>query len=116
MLSINEINELKLLKGNYEAVVRQNAELQKENKFLKEQNKVIANELDEYIQKLSNSEFEKLLQDDYFKGLNVNQILELAKKSIRLTTENRELEECMEELKKKLGGNNERISKSITRI
>ena len=35
MLSINEINELKLLKGNYEAVVRQNAALQKENKILK---------------------------------------------------------------------------------
>ncbi len=35
MLSINEINELKLLKGNYEAVVRQNAELQQENKILK---------------------------------------------------------------------------------
>ena len=35
MLSIDEINELKLLKGNYEAVVRQNAELQKENKILR---------------------------------------------------------------------------------
>ena len=35
MLSIDEINELKLLKGNYEAVVRQNTELQKENKILK---------------------------------------------------------------------------------
>lgn len=35
MLSIDEINELKLLKGNYEAVIRQNAELQKEIKILK---------------------------------------------------------------------------------
>ena len=35
MLSVNEINELKLLKRNYEAVVRQNAELQKENKILR---------------------------------------------------------------------------------
>ena len=35
MLSIDEINELKLLKGNYEAVVRQNAELQLEIKILK---------------------------------------------------------------------------------
>ena len=35
MLSIDEINELKLIKGNYEAVVRQNAELQKENKILR---------------------------------------------------------------------------------
>ena len=35
MLSIDEINELKLLKGNYEAVARQNVELQQENKILK---------------------------------------------------------------------------------
>lgn len=35
MLSIDEVNELKLLKGNYEAVVRQNAELQQEIKILK---------------------------------------------------------------------------------
>lgn len=95
MLSIQEIN---LLQGNYEALKKQNESLQKENKFLKEQNKVIANELDEYIQKLSNSEFEKLLQDNYFKGLNINQILELAKKSIRLTAENRELENKLEDI------------------
>lgn len=95
MLSINEIN---LLKSQNERLKKQNKELQKENKFLKEQNKVIANELDEYIQKLSNSEFEKLLQDNYFKGLNINQILELAKKSIRLTAENRELENKLEDI------------------
>ena len=99
MLSIQEIN---LLKSQNEGLKKQNESLQKENKFLKEQNKVIANELDEYIQKLSNSEFEKLLQDDYFKGLNVNQILELAKKSIRLTAENRKLEEGMEDLNTEL--------------
>ena len=99
MLSVNEIN---LLEAQNEALKKQNESLQKENKFLKEQNKVIANELDEYIQKLSNSEFEKLLQDDYFKGLNVNQILELAKKSIRLTAENRKLEEGMEDLNTEL--------------
>lgn len=159
MLSIQEINLLKSqnegLKKQNEGLKKQNESLQKENKFLKEQNKVIANELDEYIQKLSKPEFELLLHDDYFKGLNVNQILELAKKSIRLSAENRELEEGMEdlnteleslreqyhtvlnlakqnadaneyclqelekenkELKKKLGVNNERISKSITRI
>ena len=106
MLSIDEIN---LLKSQNERLKKQNESLQKENKFLKEQNKVIANELDEFIQKIPNAQFEKLLQDNYFKGLHINQILELAKKSIRLTTENRELEECMEELKKKLGGNNERL-------
>lgn len=152
MLSIDEIN---LLQAQNEALKKQNESLQKENKFLKEQNKVIANELDEFTQKIPNAQFEKLLQDNYFKGLNINQILELAKKSIRLTAENRKLEEGMEdlnteleslreqyhtvlnlakqnadaneyclqelekenkELKKKLGVNNERISKSITRI
>ena len=99
MLSIQEIN---LLKSQNEGLKKQNESLQKENKFLKEQNKVIAKELDEYIQKLSKPEFERLLQDDYFKGLNVNQILELAKKSIRLTAENRKLEEGMEDLNTEL--------------
>ena len=106
MLSVNEIN---LLEVQNKALKKQNSSLQKELRRKDEQLNAVSNELDEYVQKLSNSEFEKLLQDDYFKGLNVNQILELAKKSIRLTTENRELEECMEELKKKLGGNNERL-------
>lgn len=95
MLSIQEIN---LLKSQNEGLKKQNESLQKENKFLKEQNKVIANELDEFIQKIPNAQFEKLLQDNYFKGLNVNQILELAKKSIRLTAENRELENKLEDI------------------
>lgn len=94
MLSIDEIN---LLQAQNEALKKQNESLQKENKFLKEQNKVIANELDEFIQKIPNAQFEKLLQDNYFKDLNINQILELAKKSIRLTAENRELENKLEE-------------------
>lgn len=152
MLSIHEIN---LLQAQNEALKKQNRELQEEIRRKDEQLKAVSKELDEYIQNLSNSEFEKLLQDNYFKGLNVNQILELAKKSIRLTAENRELENKLEditteledlrkrydivlklakenadaneyciqelirenkELKKKLGVNNERISKSITRI
>ena len=152
MLSVNEIN---LLKSQNEALKKQNTSLQKELRRKREQLEAVSKELDEYIQKLSKPEFEKLLQDDYFKGLNINQILELAKKSIRLTAENRKLEEGMEdlnteleslreqyhtvlnlakqnadaneyclqelekenkELKKKLGVNNERISKSITRI
>lgn len=40
-------------------------------------------------------------QDDYFKGLDTTTIAELAKKSIRLTTENRKLEQECEELKEK---------------
>lgn len=113
MLSVNEIN---LLKSQNEALKKQNASLQAELRRKSEQLEAVSNELDEYVQKLTTPDFEKLLQDDYFKGLNVNQILELAKKSIRLTTENRELEKENTELKKELGGNNERIWKSLTRI
>lgn len=71
MLSIQEINLLK-----------------SQNEGLKKQNEALQAEL---------LEFQELLQDEYFKGLNVNQILELAKKSIRLTAENRELEDGLEE-------------------
>ena len=99
MLSIHEIN---LLEAQNEALKKQNRELQEEIRRKDEQLKAVSKELDEYIQNLSNSEFEKLLQDDYFKGLNVNQILELAKKSIRLTAENRKLEEGMEDLNTEL--------------
>lgn len=99
MLSIHEIN---LLQAQNEALKKQNRELQEEIRRKDEQLKAVSKELDEYIQNLSNSEFEKLLQDNYFKGLNVNQILELAKKSIRLTAENRKLEEGMEDLNTEL--------------
>lgn len=37
-------------------------------------------------------------EDEYFKGLDTKQIAELAKKSIRLTTENRKLECVLEEI------------------
>ena len=95
MLSVNEIN---LLKSQNEALKKQNTSLQKELRRKREQLEAVSKELDEYIQKLSKPEFEKLLQDDYFKGLNINQILELAKKSIRLTAENRELENKLEDI------------------
>ena len=44
----------------------------------------------------------RLLNDSYFKGLTLEQILELAKKSIRITTENRRLEDKLEEIKFKI--------------
>lgn len=37
-------------------------------------------------------------EDEYFKGLDTKQIAELAKKSIRLTTENRKLEDAIGEI------------------
>lgn len=49
-----------------------------------------------------NSKYKQALEpfkDDYFKNLDTKTIAELAKKSIRLTTENRELEQKNEELK-----------------
>ena len=39
-------------------------------------------------------------QDEYFKGLDTTTIAELAKKSIRLTTENRKLETALEEIER----------------
>ena len=44
----------------------------------------------------------KLLNDPYFKGLDLEQILELAKKSIRITTENRKLEDKLEKVEQKI--------------
>lgn len=38
-------------------------------------------------------------KDDYFKNLDTKTIAELAKKSIRLTTENRKLEDALDEIK-----------------
>ncbi len=41
-------------------------------------------------------------QDEYFKGLDTTAIAELAKKSIRLTTENRKLETALDEIEEML--------------
>ena len=43
--------------------------LRAENKFLKAQNAAISKELDDYIQKLSKSDFEKMLQENNKKRL-----------------------------------------------
>lgn len=50
---------------------------------------------------LLNNRYKQALEpfeDEYFKGLDTKQIAELAKKSIRLTTENRKLEAVLEEI------------------
>lgn len=77
--------------------------LRAENKFLKAQNAAISKELDDYIQKLSKPEFEELIEkeqsldelmnDEYFEGLTLAQIAQLAKKTIKLCAESRELED-----------------------
>lgn len=56
----------------------------------------------EYIQELNEviKQYTERLapfEDEYFKGLDTKQIAELAKKSIRLTTENRKLECALDE-------------------
>lgn len=57
----------------------------------------------EYIQELNEviKQYTERLapfEDEYFKGLDAKQIAELAKKSIRLTTENRKLEAILDEI------------------
>lgn len=52
--------------------------------------------LNEYRQEL------KPFKDDYFKNLDTKTIAELAKKSMRLTTENRKLEDALDEAKQQL--------------
>ena len=100
MLSIEEINELE---RKNEINVRQYNELLKQyNTVLK-----IAKEnadANEFCLK----ELEKRLepfQNEYFIGLNERQIAELAKKSIRLTKENTQLIECLEEIRKEVKNN-----------
>lgn len=55
--------------------------------------------------------------DEYFKGLDTKQIAELAKKSIRLTTENRKLEDTINNIEKfmiyEFSGQNEWVKTSI---
>lgn len=54
----------------------------------------------EAIQELSDMHFKTMpFEDDYFNGLTHKDIAELAKKSIRLTAENKRLEEEIEKLK-----------------
>lgn len=58
-------------------------------------------ELDILHLKDENNRFKRELQpfnDDYFKDLDTKTIAELAKKSIRLTTENRKLENALDEI------------------
>lgn len=58
------------------------------------QDKVICKECGKYKQEL------KPFKDPYFKGLDNQIIAELAKKSIRLSTENRKLEDALDEIER----------------
>lgn len=72
-------------KAQYNAVLEQNKSLQTELKQ-KEQ------ECEELKEKL------KPFEDEYFKNLDTKTIAELAKKSFRLTRENRKLEDVLDEI------------------
>lgn len=53
------------------------------------------------------------LLDPYFRGLSCPEIAELAKKSIRLTAENRRLEEALEEIEVLADNSFEQINKIV---
>ncbi len=81
--------------------------LKKECEELKAENKrlvgTIANHVFDGFEELDR--YRKALapfQDEYFKGLDTTAIAELAKKSIRLTTENRKLETALDEIEEML--------------
>lgn len=81
--------------------------LKKECEELKAENKrlvgTIANHVFDGFEELDR--YRKVLapfQDEYFKGLDTTAIAELAKKSIRLTTENRKLETALDEIEEML--------------
>ena len=49
---------------------------------------------------MENDDLKQLFNDEYFKGLDKQTVIELAKKSIRVTAYNRELEHALEDIKK----------------
>lgn len=97
MISIAEIN---LLKSQNEGLKKQNMELQRE--LIKKEQAL------------------EPFNDEYFKGLDTKQIAELAKKSIRLTTENRKLEDTLNNIEKfmiyEFSGQNEWVKTTVLDI
>ena len=68
-------------------------EIKSQLDYFKDEPKYLRKVIDELKQAL------KPFQDDYFKGLTMEQIAGLAKKSIRITTYNRKLETALEYIK-----------------
>lgn len=104
--------QLQRLTAQYDKVIEQNKSLQTELKQKEQECEELKKEKELLVGKIANSvfdEFEELdhyrkvlepFQDEYFKGLDTSTIAELAKKSIRLTTENRNLETALEEIER----------------
>ena len=70
-------------------VIEREIMLEKEIERLQTQNRLLQAELAPF-------------RDDYFKDLDSSQVAELAKKSVRITKENREMEELLNEKKTNL--------------
>ena len=100
------------IKDQQETIERLQKELKEKSEMIFKLTELI-NEKDKIIDSLqntitvSNIEATKqikqhltLFNDPYFKGLTIEQIIELAKKSIRITTYNRELEKKIEDIRK----------------
>lgn len=78
---------------------REGEELKKNNQILCDLYKSVDSSLQKRTEKFDR--YRKALEpfeDEYFKGLDTKQIAELAKKSIRLTTENRKLENKLSDI------------------
>ena len=79
--------------------MQENEELKKNNQILCDLYKNVDSCLQKRTEKFDRyrKAFEPF-EDEYFKGLDTKQIAELAKKSIRLTTENRKLENKLSDI------------------
>lgn len=93
--------------GEREVQAKIRRRLKKENEVL--QKKLSVAKYDQTIwrnlHKLVYEKYKQALapfEDEYFKGLDIKQIAGLAKKSIRLTTENRKLEAVLDEIEGKI--------------
>lgn len=90
-LSINECGysemRLKLALNYLKPILLDNKFLYTQNAKLREQNRDLQEEV-------------KPFRDEYFNGLSFKNIADLAKKSIRLTEENKKFEFCLQELLK----------------
>lgn len=98
------IAECEELKAYAQAQENQRETYYKEFLKLSQENEELKRRIKELLHDCNSCNFHKYkqaiepFQDEYFKGLDTKQIAELAKKSIRLTTENRKLENKLSDI------------------
>ena len=112
-IRLRQEDEAKAMKLANEYILKEK-KIKEENKDLKQTIKDLTQSLDDcnvdrtklykeikLIEK--NTDFyADLFNDEYFKGLTPEQVIELAKKSIRITTYNRQLETALEEIRQEI--------------